>query len=609
MKGRAKLVVPLLMMAALGSAQAPLVKEILVKGNQTVSRDAILAAMRTKVGQPYVQATLDADRQAIEDLGFFQAVNVTSRILDDTNREVTVEVVEWPVIKEFRIVGNKAVKTEEILKEVELQVGQLFNANRQVASARRIEDLYVRKGYFAQVTEFAPLRESPGTVSIVITELVVNSVAVQGNLRTRDAVLRRLVKTRAGDTFSLQKWQQDLRRLLNTQWFEDVKSQDSQPDLGKVDLVAQVKETRTGIFNIGLQVDPRSTLAGVLKVTDTNFNGTGQTVGIDLLQGTGGGGTSIELNYANPFFDNKDTSFQISGYSRLVYRFAGAFGGNNSPGDDKTYYERRTGGALGFSRPITDNDFVSIGFRSETIKTSGVNRKPRDTDGDGDIDDDDNNIRDEEFIRQDGSITQLSLGYTRNNRDFDLDPAKGNWFRVELEPGWANITRIGGAFQDPKILGDNNFLRTNLEYRHYFTVGEGRSLREIDKPVQVIATRLRLGLITGDVPYSEQYFVGGSNTLRGYDEDRFWGKKQLVATLEYRRPIQKAFNAILFADYGGAWGGYSGIGDFTQSGSAKFHLGFGIGFSFRTPLGPIRLDFGFNDKGKSRTHFLIGTSF
>jgi outer membrane protein insertion porin family len=66
---------------------------------------------------------------------------------------------------------------------------------------------------------------------------------------------------------------------------------------------------------------------------------------------------------------------------------------------------------------------------------------------------------------------------------------------------------------------------------------------------------------------------------------------------------------VAFVDYGGAWGGYGGVANFTQDERARLHLGYGLGLSFRSPLGPIRLDFGFNDRGGSRTHFLIGTAF
>jgi outer membrane protein insertion porin family len=62
-------------------------------------------------------------------------------------------------------------------------------------------------------------------------------------------------------------------------------------------------------------------------------------------------------------------------------------------------------------------------------------------------------------------------------------------------------------------------------------------------------------------------------------------------------------------DYGGAWGGYGSVNSYTQSNSFSGNLGYGLGVSLRTPLGPIRLDVGFDKEGKSRTHFLIGTSF
>ena len=97
--------------------------------------------------------------------------------------------------------------------------------------------------------------------------------------------------------------------------------------------------------------------------------------------------------------------------------------------------------------------------------------------------------------------------------------------------------------------------------------------------------------------------------LYAYDEDRFWGKDMLIGTLEYRYPLQKSMNLIAFGDYGDAWGGYGSVGSFTQSSSFAGHLGYGLGLSFRTPLGPIRLDLGFDEHGKSRTHFQIGTSF
>jgi outer membrane protein insertion porin family len=181
--------------------------------------------------------------------------------------------------------------------------------------------------------------------------------------------------------------------------------------------------------------------------------------------------------------------------------------------------------------------------------------------------------------------------------------------RFQLEPGISNITNIGGSVLDPSILGNHNFIKYNGEFRAYFTDQGRRPIDHLDAPRRVLALRLFYGSITGKTPFFEQYFAGGSQSIRGYAEDRFWGNNTLVAQAELRFPIQKAFSIVGFVDYGGAWGGYGSVNEFTQSSKLQLHLGYGIGFSFRTPLGPLRLDLGFDEKGRSRTHFLIGTSF
>ena len=125
----------------------------------------------------------------------------------------------------------------------------------------------------------------------------------------------------------------------------------------------------------------------------------------------------------------------------------------------------------------------------------------------------------------------------------------------------------------------------------------------------MVAARIKYGWINGQVPYFEQFFAGGPDSLRGYDPDRFWGTKTLLMTLEYRHPIQKSFNLIAFVDYGGAWGGHGAVNDYSQDNRFRLHLGFGPGLSFKTQFGLIRVDLGFNERGKSQPDFLIGNSF
>jgi outer membrane protein insertion porin family len=586
----------LMAFVAWGQQQASIVKEILVQGNRRVSREAILAAMRTKVGQPYIQENLDRDRQGLTDLGFFQAVDVRATPLEGTEWRVTVDVREHPEIREIRVVGNQAVKTEEVVAAVQpfLKVGDVFNENSRRPASRAIEELYNRRGFgLYGIESFDPLPESPGTLNIVIIEAKVGQVSFQGNRTTKPWVMQRLIKTRPGETFSVKKWTADLVRLNNTQWFESVQSiEDEQRELGRIDLIADVKETRTGQFNVGLQLDPRNSLAGVISLRDINFRGTGQAVGVNYIQATRGTGPSIDLDYTNPFFDARDTTFRASVYSRLVFRFANAFA-STTPGDSsEQYYERRNGATLGISRPIRENLSLGISGRFENVKTDNIDRVPPG----------------QQYIRQDGTVGVLSIGGVLNRRDRDVDPTRGDWLRLDLEPGYSNITDVGGAGANQDILGSNTFFRTSVEYRRYFTDGPPLG-RDVNASRRVLALRVRYGAIGGDVPFFEQFFAGGADTVRGYAEDRFWGRQQLLSTAELRYPLQKTFSIIGFVDYGGAWGGYGRVNDFTQSQKFDLHLGYGLGLSFRTPLGPIRLDLGFNEEGKSRTHFLIGTSF
>ena len=71
----------------------------------------------------------------------------------------------------------------------------------------------------------------------------------------------------------------------------------------------------------------------------------------------------------------------------------------------------------------------------------------------------------------------------------------------------------------------------------------------------VIAVRLMGGIATGDMPYNDLFTLGGADTLRGYEDDEFRGNKMYAATVEYRFPIAKKVQGVLFTDMGAAWGG------------------------------------------------------
>jgi outer membrane protein insertion porin family len=603
----------LLMLVSLVSAQdTKTVKEIVVNGNVRVSKEAILSSMSTKVGAVYSDAAMDADRQALFDLGFFSSVDVRGVQIDNGNSyQVIVLVAEYPVIKEIKLSGNTVISSEDILKVISksYQPGKVFSSKDADTSVEAIKKLYFDRGYYVDVPSFGPQANSPETLDITIIEEKVGYVSVQGNKFTKDWVMRRLIKTRSGHIFKVSTWQNDIRRVANTQWFDPASIrtlQDTNRELGYVDLTLDLKEQRTGTFNVGLQVDPTSSLAGILRYTQSNLGGTGQTIAANFLQATSGGGPSVSLDYTNPFIDNEDTTLNASIYSRVLYRFANnLFGGGNGIASTGSYNERHTGVSLGFTRPI--DDYLSLGtsVRVERVTTENLSNLNDQLSTPNDPTDDQSTNN---YIQQDGNLVVLGLRSTVNHRDIDLDPSRGYYLQLSLEPGYADITHVGGLTNNAGILGDHVFLRSTADYRVYWTPDKPRG-KDLDAPKRVLAFRARAGDVSGTIPFFEQYFAGGSDTLRGYPDDRFWGKYTLLTNLELRYPIQKSFSLIGFVDYGGAWGGYQTIQNYSQSSSLNLHLGYGPGISFKTPLGNIQLFLGFNQQGGTQTHFLIGNSF
>jgi outer membrane protein insertion porin family len=583
-----------IMMATAVAQDSSVIKEILIKGNRRVTIETIQGVMRTKVGQPYIQENLDRDKRAIEDLGFFSAVNLRATPLENGEYSIAVDLQEFPEIKEFRVTGNTAISTEQILGAITLKSGDVFNANALAPSIRAIEKLYSDRFLFARVVDFLPLEGSPETINLSIAEIKVGTISVQGNRYTKDWVFKRLIRTKSGEAFNSDKWTKDLRRIAGTGWFEPGSIrpiEDPERELGKVDLTVEVKEARTGRFDVGLQLDPQNSLAGVIRLSENNLQGTGQGLTVDYLQTTFGGGASIGVDYINPFYDDRDTTVSLSLYSRVIYRFNNFFN-QNTPTSDNSVFERRAGGTLGIARPVKEDVTFGTSLRYESTRTfNNAGRTGTD------------------YIQQDGTVGALAIALTTDKRDLIVDPSRGSFTRLEIEPGVTRIDRIGGAITDQSLLGQHNFVKSALEYRGYFSDQPPRGRDNPDAPRRVLAFRARYAQVSGTIPFFEQYFAGGANSIRGYDEDRFWGRNQLLTNVEYRYPVQRSFNIVGFLDYGGAWGGYGAINNFNQSSKFKLHLGFGVGLAFRTPLGPIRIDFGFGENGQQRTHFLIGTSF
>ena len=144
------------------------------------------------------------------------------------------------------------------------------------------------------------------------------------------------------------------------------------------------------------------------------------------------------------------------------------------------------------------------------------------------------------------------------------------------------------------------------DYDFYKFTAEGRFYKKLNTRGNVLAFRIMAGFMTGNAPYTQLFSLGGADTVRGYEDDQFKGQNMYETTLEFRSPIVKKVEGVVFCDMGNAWHLNGGkIPWYMDSDSP--HFGVGLGLRVQTPIGPIRLDYAHGDMYKF--HFSFGTQF
>ena len=295
------LIVGLLMPIAAVSQEQQIV-DIKVVGNERVTTQAIIAATGLKIGSPFSETALQEAKQAIESMGFFQpGVTVATESADGGVR-VIFTVVENPVVREIKIVGNTVYPTDKILSLLRTTVGSVLNTNTLNQDFAAIEKLYDDDGYVAFVSDEYGIDPETGVLTIPIVEATVESIKITGNKKTKDYVILRELSLKPGDVYNKNKLSQDIRRIFDLGIFEyegtrAVPEAGSTP--GKVNITINVQERKTGELSLGLGYSNRTGLVGQAKLSESNFRGRGQTVNL-LWEQTGDRGSSYEVGFFEP---------------------------------------------------------------------------------------------------------------------------------------------------------------------------------------------------------------------------------------------------------------------------------------------------------------------
>lgn len=618
------LAVMALLPLAPASAQGVRVSEIEIRGNQRINREFILTVVTTKVGDEASPERLERDRVAIEGLGVFSSVAVALTTMGNTAR-VSFIVTENPVVQKVEISGNTLFPEERLRALLKTQPpsgdrpAQVFNRANWLEDMNAIDKLYGDRGYLIRRVDNVEPRDpgygdfsKNGIIRLEIHELRIGGVRLKwptheikdrkGNVlrtveqhKTHDYVVMRELSQRQGALYNDRQIGEDYRRLSNLGFFETVTPARTQgEELDTINIVWELAEKRTGQISVGAGYSEREHLIGRAELADTNFRGKGQSLSLSTEIGTygGDGAPSVELQFYEPWLTSDHTSMTVSLYDKLVYRFSQDLASLQNV--DSQYYERRLGGQISFGRPFQWP--VSLGLRYDSVRTN-LSRKF-------------------DFPQQDGSVIAANVSRVWNTKDYQNNPTSGEYVRISTEVGHVQLNK-----SNADTFTSAYFDKLIFDYRRYYRLKGLKATKEPDREresqkVPVIATRFMAGATLGKVPFFEQFFVGGAETLRGYLEDRFWGKYMYIGSIEYRKPIINRITGVLFADVGDAFGSESEFQfnhsnlqtDFAQHKSPRPYASIGIGLRVATPIGPIRLDFGYGEEG-GKTHFSIGHTF
>jgi len=600
-----------------------LVAEVVVQGADRELENLVYNTIRTRPGRSTTRSQLQEDINAVFATGFFADVRAVPQ---DTplGVRVTFEVQPNPVFQGVQIqiapeTVDKSILPAGVVEEIfASQYGKTLNLRELQAGVKKINDWYSKNGYDLAQVIGAPQVTPDGRVILVISEGLIEKIQVRYfNVeqepvkgKTREFIITREMRLKAGDIFNRNTAQQDLQRVFGLGLFEDVRLSFSPgSDPREVIVNVDVVEGNTGSLAAGGGISSNAGLFGTVSYQQRNFGGNNQTLGAEVQLGERE--FLFDLSFSDPWIatDNFRTSYTVNVFRRQSISLV--YDGENSSirtlNDNDSPRIVRTGGGITFVRPLAADVFtkpkwvVSLGFNYQQVQVQNAN---------GDISPLSaplNGFGSQQLAFSSSGIDDLlslNIGAIRDFRDNPLQPTSGSFLRLGLEQ---TIPVGSGSIFGTRVRGSYSYF-IPVRFINSFNLFE----TDIFKGQQSLAFNVQAGTVLGDLPPYDAFIVGGSNSVRGYAEGEVGsGRSYFQATAEYRFPIVAIIGGALFVDFGttiGSQGDVPGqpgiVRDLPGTG-----LGYGLGVRVQSPVGQIRVDYGFNVDGSSRLHFGIGERF
>ena len=577
------------------------ISSITFNGNKKYSAAELEKITQLKTGEYFSRSRVEEAQRNLLATGKFSEVRPDAKVTNG-KMSLSFDVVENPTVKNVVVTGNKVVPTSAIMSVLSTQPGAVQNYNNLREDRDKILGLYQAQGYtLVNITDMST--DENGTLHISIVEGIVRRIEVKkmvtkqkGNrrtpnddvLKTKDYVIDREIEIQPGKIFNVKEYDATVDNLMRLGIFKNVKyeARSIPGDPEGIDLILLIDEDRTAELQGGIAYGSETGLMGTLSLKDSNWRGKSQEFGF-TFEKSNKDYTSFALDFYDPWIRNTDRVSWGWGVYKTSY----------GDSDSILFHDIDTLGfkvniGKGFSKYFR----LSLGAKVEYIKEKHENGKLQKAPNGNWYYKDVAGWRQIEGVDDKYVLWSIYPYVSYDTRNNYLNPTAGTYAKFQIEGGHAGGYKAG------------NFGNVTLELRKYH-----RGLFKNN----TFAYKVVGGVMSDSTKESQKFWVGGGNSLRGYDGGFFKGTQKLVATIENRTQLNDIVGLVVFADAGRAWKQNGRDPSYTRDNNRfgrNIGTTAGVGIRLNTPIGPLRFDFGWPvgnkmDDDGMKFYFNMGQSF
>lgn len=581
------------------------IKDIRIVGNKAFSESTLKDQLDQDTGgwlswytksNRYSRAKLNADLETLRSYylsrGYLEFRIDSTQVAISPDKQditITVNVTEGSpyVVQAVKLDGNYLDRDDEFKSMVTIRPGEPYNADKVAETTKAFTDHFGNFGFaFAKVEAVPEIDHENDRVTLTLRaepsrRAYVRRISVSGNNRTRDEVIRREFRQFESSWYDSDKIKLSRDRVDRLGFFTevDVETQEVPNAPDQVDLTVNVKEKPTGSLTLGAGFSSAEKVSLSFGIKQENVFGSGNYLGIDV---------NTSKYHRTLVFSTTDPYFTKDGISRtldLYYRTAKPYA--DMGGD---YQLITAGGSVRFGIPFSEIDTVFFGAGLENTRIKEGTNIP---------------AAYLAYIQEYGASSfaiPLTIGWGRDSRDSALAPNSGRYQRLNSEMSLA---------------GDARYVKANYQYQQYVPLNKKFTLAFNGE------VGWGKGLNGQPFPVFKNFYSGGLGSVRGFDQGTL-GPRDVTGSV-LGGPKKLTLNAELIAPFPGAGNDRTlRIFGFVDAGNvygekenwelSEMRVSTGLGLSWISPLGPLRLAFAqpvrkFAGDRIQKLQFQIGTSF